>query len=756
MSDDDVISFRRKEGSGTTNSGKKRPNECSCHSRSTSRRRQSRGSYRSPSEIVIKILSASYGPCEYNCFNENDDDSPIPSTRDCTSFLLDLLVASQRREGLKFQEDGQDLDQDQLRRHQQQQDRDKCNNIVRVPPTVDGKIQSFVYLLPGVDTRSTDYAHPSSPRSNNGPEFVSMNAVFGDPCPGKTKRLEVRYTVTEVFTKDSSARISASASSAASPLPYIPTEIHRVSFAEHEAVKLRRYLTTIYTMTTSGEIEEFHKDAPDEQSRGDESDYCDYCMHCSRSHDKALLWQLQPATSEIVLPIILPFLHLWERMQCRSICRCWKNIVQECGVSRTIDVNSTEMISSRRSRTTAAVISSTNNSFTRSMLRGLLAYSYSSLQSLFLSGFGELRKEDLHPALSSLKNLRVLDISDCVCLDDATLQILAQPDVPSSTTLRVLYLKGLRKITNGGLIAICSSCSRLEVLDLSHLSKITDEGGRCIQRLVFLRALFLRDNWLLTNESIDAITTTCSKLEQLTLWGCVRLRYLKFDSCNHNGKDNRLVILNLWGCHDLEDDAAHVLSSIPNVSCLIVSECHRLTDRFVQILVEGIEQQKRGQGGLHHLHLRYLKRITDAAVVAIALKLRDLCSLDLTFCSKVTAAGIYRLLDELRSSLVELRLKSCRGLQIGTRTPEGNGRRRMPGRQSNSSNNNDHAGHWVLNALRRRPHSRIDHSLCLLDVRGCGGQPGTNLPYTEEDPFFKGMSALQFEQKVPGFFSRSV
>jgi hypothetical protein len=755
MSNDDDVSFLRKEGSGTTNSGKKRPNECSCHSRSSSRRRKSRGSYRSPSEIVIKIMSAWYGPCEYNCFNDNDDNSPIPSTRDCTSFLLDLLVESQRREGLKFQDDVQDQDQlRRRRRQQQQQDRDKYNNIVRVPPTVNGKIQSFVYLLPGVGTSSRDYSSPSSPGSKNGSEFVSMNAVFGDPCPGKTKRLEVRYKVTEVFTKDNGVRISSSPSPL--PLPYIPTEIHRVSFAEHEAVKLRRCLTTINTMTTSGEIEEFQKDAPDEQSRGDESDYCDYCIHCSRSLENKLSWQLQPATSGIVLPLILPFLDLWERMQCRSICRCWKNIVQECGVSRTIDVNSTEMISSRGSRSAATVTSTNSNIFTRSMLRGLLAYSYSSLQSLFLSGFGELRKEDLHPALSSLQNLRVLDISDCICLDDSTLQILAQPDVPSSTTLRVLYLKGLRKITDVGLIAICSSCSRLEVLDLSHLSNITDEGGRRIQRLVFLRALFLRDNWLLTNESIDAITTTCSKLEQLTLWGCVRLRHLKFDSCNHNGKVNRLVILNLWGCHDLEDDAAHVLSSIPNVSCLIVSECHRLTDRFVQILVEGIEQQKRGKGGLRHLHLRYLKRITDAAVVAIALKLRDLCSLDLTFCSKVTATGIYRLLDELRNSLVELRLKSCRGLQIGTRAPEGDGRRRMSGRQSNNSNNNDHAGHWVLNALRRRPHSRIDHSLCLLDVRGCGGQPGTNLPYTKEDPFVKGMSALQFEQKVPGFFSRSV
>jgi len=191
--------------------------------------------------------------------------------------------------------------------------------------------------------------------------------------------------------------------------------------------------------------------------------------------------------------------------------------------------------------------------------------------------------------------------------------------------------------------------------------------------------------------------------------------------------------------------------------CCRVSECHRLTDRFVQIFVEGTEQQNRGERSIQHLHLRYLKRITDAAVVAIALKLRNLFSLDLTFCSKVSAMGIYRLLDELRHSLVELRLRSCRSLKIGSLNLEGDGRGRMAsGRPNNNTNsNNEYAGRWVLNALRRRPHSTVDHSLRLIDVRGCGGQPVPNLPYTVEDAFVKGMHALQFEQKTPGFFSRS-
>lgn len=691
---------------------------------SPSRRRQRNDFHRRrPTEIIIKIISATYGPCE-ECDYGDSDDATIPLTRDCARFIREMLAVALKREERDLENEHRHFPEQSEQQHQQ----DKCNHVVRVPPTVDGKIQCFIYLLPLPSLSGRKMITPTLGRKER--EFVSMNAVFGDPCPGTSKRLEISYKVTEVFTSSDSPTLRTSSSPPR-------TEIHRASFAEHETVKLRRCLTTMNTTTTLTEDED---DAPENSTSS-----------CSSSDQ--IPWKLQPETSEIILPIVLPLLNLWERMQCRLICRCWKKIVQECGVSQTIDVNDKSMIKIIRTTNTGETNNNNNNnSFTRSILRGLLAYSYSSLRSLFLSGFEELQKEDLHSAIPYLKNLYALDVSRCHHLDDSTLQLLARPGVPASSTLRVLYLKSVRRITDVGLKAICHSNKKLEVLDLSQLTSITDEGGRCIQQLTRLRALFLRDNWRLTNESLDAITTTCVKLEQLTLWGCVRLRHLKFDSGNDINTTNtsdRLVILNLWGIHDLQDDAAHALSNLPNLNSLIVSECHRLTDRFVQTFAEGMKQRY-----LQHFDLRYLKRITDTAIVAIALNLRDLFSLDLTFCNKLTAEGIYRLLDELRDSLVELRLKSCRSLQIGTPQHEViNEQRRMIGQQRN--NNHDHAGHWILNALRRPPHCKTDHSLCLLDVRECGGQPATALPYPENDPFVKGMSALNFEQRVPGFFRRN-
>jgi hypothetical protein len=159
-------------------------------------------------------------------------------------------------------------------------------------------------------------------------------------------------------------------------------------------------------------------------------------------------------------------------------------------------------------------------------------------------------------------------------------------------------------------MAICRACRELQVLDISHLHALTDQTGMAIgQHLHKLRALYMRDNYNITNSSIDLITTrtgaaggggSAVMLETLTLWGCMRLKHLNFGTtdptlspttlatggCNNGysttvSSGAKLVTLNLWGCHSLTDDWASALSGMHNLKSLVVSECHRLTDAFV-------------------------------------------------------------------------------------------------------------------------------------------------------------------------------
>jgi hypothetical protein len=172
---------------------------------------------------------------------------------------------------------------------------------------------------------------------------------------------------------------------------------------------------------------------------------------------------------------------------------------------------------------------------------------------------------------------------------------------------------------------------------------------------------------------------------------------------------------------------------------------------------------------LHHLFLRYCKRLTDNAVDAIALNMPNLFSLDLSFCSRLSAAAIVRLLDWRWETLAELvsvdypflerftvsmtftdtifdshhhislsfqqRLQSC-NLQLSNIHLD-----------TGRLHSNSHAGRQILYSLRRHGDGCC---LSVLDLRPSLG----NAVLAENDPFVQGMKALSFEQPVQLCFVR--
>jgi hypothetical protein len=573
-------------------------------------------------ELIVKIVSASFGPCEGRRLLtgelSSDETSSIPHTRDVAPFLRALLIAQQHREA----GEGDPNDEGEEEKiNTRSNDNDNDNS------TSGGKADGKTDADPSSDSRIvrmnaiTGQGMKRATIALGG--MQSMNAVFGDPCPGTSKRLHVHYLVREEDKHNTDDPVSRAASS----------ELLYMSFAEHERVVLQRRVTLYQedsvlkraaaraaAKKSQTQALLFDNDQPEKvqapidkhDSNDDNNDdddettlmtarrmgrtqsISDFVEDCILDEIKpsasisrlggsqawqeespspggsALIsspsrkWRLRSATSEIVLPVVMPFLKVRERVQCREVCRLWRHIVRDWGVAVTIDNNDPSF-----------------PGFTRPFLRGILSHSYSSLQSLFLSGSEDLQQSDLHPSIPHLRKLRSLDISRCIHLDDSTLHLLSQH---VSDTLEVLYIKGLRNVTDDGVISIAKSCSKLKVLEVSYIP-ITDQAGIAIgEHLTNLRAIYMRDNYLLTNRSIDVITEKCTRLEQLTLWGCTRLQHLSFDQPDKSSAftSGNLVLLNLWGCHSLKDNAAIALAGMSStLRTLIVSECHRLTDAFV-------------------------------------------------------------------------------------------------------------------------------------------------------------------------------
>jgi len=87
-------------------------------------------SKKDPSEIIVKIVSAYYGPCEGRRLLtgelSNDETASIPVTRDVAPFLRALLVAQQ------YHETGLDEQQQQLLRSSEEDEQDSNPRIVRM------------------------------------------------------------------------------------------------------------------------------------------------------------------------------------------------------------------------------------------------------------------------------------------------------------------------------------------------------------------------------------------------------------------------------------------------------------------------------------------------------------------------------------------------------------------------------------------------------------------------------------------------
>jgi hypothetical protein len=765
----------------------------------------------SKTKTRLHILSASYGPADgrklYDGkvvdYAQRRSETYVPHSRDVLPFLRALMMCC-----------GASQSQSSSSTTATAESGDVFDEII------DDEDLEFVHdgELGAAATNTSSTASVTNYASANRCTFPlmdgrPMNAVFGDPCPGTTKLLHIEYIFRDYFYDDDVNRgISTSdddqnfdaiehlAESKTSEGGEIKGRTARRShsyhcttsrifistFREHERVVLKRQ-DPLYPLATPGGDEVSGASNVKQQHTSDaETMQVDdgHSMTPAISSQLSTLskqqWKLAPTTSEITLPIILPFLTVRQRAKCQLVCTSWRDIVLEKGIAVVVDINDaglfpkTSIISDPSVGTATAATApvtdlltsashtqhipssplhlstsfiqqnSNDHQSSRSLLRGLLNHSHSSLEALVLNDFISLQPTmDLHPALPYLRKLQRLDISRIPTITDETLRLISTYIGPR---LEVLYMKGLKQITNDGIVHLVQSCCNLRVLDVSQLHQLDDTAGIAIGHyLTKLEVLHGKDNYKLTNRSVDLITRNCRNLIQVTLWGSIRLTHISFHDDEEFVEDvtpvtfppasivhrppMKLVLLNLWGCHNLTDAAAQHLTGLPHLRSLCVSECHRLTDQFVHGICQSLTR-------LLHLQLRYVRRITDASLKSLSQYMPWLYSLDVSFCTKLTIEGVSQLLIERCNSLSELRLYSCRSLNIESMDNVGTG-----GASAVSG------GHQLARALQT---VRGRSTLSFLDLRECQQYE----TYARDAIWIRSMVGLGFNESLRGLFIR--
>ena len=317
-------------------------------------------------------------------------------------------------------------------------------------------------------------------------------------------------------------------------------------------------------------------------------------------------------------------------------------------------------------------------------------------------------KPQIRPPLESL------DLSGCVMLTDRGLSCLAQA-FPDLSELHIGGCSRMASVTDACLLGI-SKCTKLQNLDLSGCTSITNAGFAYLSSLHHLTFLNLWNCVRLTPDALGALSS-CVNLAELSLRGCQLMNDAAFSyiaplkglekldlrACEHvrGGELTRLSTLrhltelNVSGCYALSDIGLAAIGVLRMLRVLRLSECWQITNaglsglkgltQLEELDLTGcrniINEMELPLEGIHALHalttlsLRGCDRLTNGALEFLDLTNNvigaglqtcftndiKLTHLDLSGCKNLNGAAL-KSLKHCATSLKSLKLQYCVGL----------------------------------------------------------------------------------------------
>lgn len=246
-----------------------------------------------------------------------------------------------------------------------------------------------------------------------------------------------------------------------------------------------------------------------------------------------------------------------------------------------------------------------------------------ALKSLSLTGACCLSDVGIAALVCSAPALQSLNLSQCSFLTFSSIDSIANS---LGSTLRELYLDDCLKIDPVLMVPAMKKLQHLEVLSLAGIGDVCDKfiqefltaGGHNLKELILTNCVKL------TNKSIKAISETCSSLRAVDLVNLTKLT------------DYALCCL-ASGCQALQ-----TLKLSRNL----------FSDEAVAAFVEMSKEN------LKELSLNNVRKVSRCTAIALACFSRNLVSLDLSWCRKLTNEALGLIVDNCPSLRV-LKLFGC-------------------------------------------------------------------------------------------------
>jgi F-box/leucine-rich repeat protein 13 len=238
-------------------------------------------------------------------------------------------------------------------------------------------------------------------------------------------------------------------------------------------------------------------------------------------------------------------------------------------------------------------------------------------------------------AIGTLKQLRVLNMADCLLISDTGIKALT--DGPCAARLRELNLTNCMRISDGSIMNLSRRCKRLAYLKLCYLDQINESGLELIGQIEQLILIDLTGT-LISDTSLKTLGNS-GHLRSVTLASCRHISDLgltKFaTSCTS------LEYLNLSFCTQLTDNAIRSMAfCCKYLTTLNICSCSLLTDMSLQYL-SGVCKY------LYEIDISYCQLITDKGVKYLRRNSHYLKRIILIECPNITRQAIDKLLQKI-------------------------------------------------------------------------------------------------------------
>jgi len=235
-------------------------------------------------------------------------------------------------------------------------------------------------------------------------------------------------------------------------------------------------------------------------------------------------------------------------------------------------------------------------------------------------------------AIGTLKQLRVLNMADCLLISDTGIKALTEG--PCTGRLRELNLTNCMRISDGSIMNLSKRCKRLAYLKLCYLDQINESGLELIGQIEQLILIDLTGTQI-SDTSLKTLGNS-GHLRSVTLASCRKITDLgltKFaTSCTS------LEYLNLSFCTQLTDNAIRSMAfCCKYLTTLNICSCSLLTDMSLQYL-SGVCKY------LYEIDISYCQLITDKGVKYLRRNSNYLKRIILIECPNITRSAIDKLL----------------------------------------------------------------------------------------------------------------